>query len=87
MMANSVDSADAVMRIRVAPAGGGRISKTGRVLGLKDSGQVQAVILVAAQPIWQRDVDDRKPIIGALHRDSSKRLAARIVKDLRGDLR
>ena len=88
-LANSADSADAVMRVTLASIGSGKISKPGRVLGFKDSAQVQAVILAAgsAQPIWQQEVDDRKPIIGAFHRDSSKRLAARIVKDLRDDLR
>jgi len=40
-----------------------------------------------SQPIWRQAAGDHKPLVGAFHHDSMKRLAGRIVKDLREDCR
>ncbi len=87
-LAPSGSAIDAVMRVTLESPGSGKISKAGRVLGFKDNAEVHAVILApgSAQPLWQQAAGDRKPILGAFHHDSTRRLANRIVKDLKQDL-
>ena len=51
----------------------------------KERAQVRAVVVDAGTgaPLWDQGAVDHKPIIGIFHGDALKRLASRIVKDLK----
>jgi len=74
--------ADAVMKVTLTGPNGGAVT---RALGLKDRAQVNATVVDAATgaSLWQQGAGDRKPIIGIFQGESLKRLAERIVKDLK----
>jgi len=88
-LADSAASADGIMRITLESPDGGKIAHAGRILGIKDRALVRASIVApgSTHPIWEQSAGDRKPVIGAFHGESLKRLAERIVKDLKDDLR
>ena len=73
---------DVVMKITVTGPNGGSVS---RALGLKDHAQVRATVADTASGagLWEQGEGDHKPIIGIFQGDSMKRLASRIVKDLK----
>ena len=83
-LAASMADADVVMRVTLDEQRG-KLSSAGRVFGVKDHAQVRAVVVDTrtSHVIWQQGAGDRKPIIGAFHGESLKRLAERIVKEFR----
>jgi serine/threonine-protein kinase len=77
--------ADAVLRVTLEQPKGGALSHAGQILGIKNRSQVLAVIEDSSSKrvLWEQGAGDKKPIVGAFHGDSLKRLAERIVKELR----
>jgi serine/threonine-protein kinase len=84
----SASAADGLLRVTVEEQRGGTISRAGRFLGVNDRARVRAIILEAGTThiLWEQAAGDRKPIAGAFRGESRKRLAERIVKELRQDL-
>jgi hypothetical protein len=80
-LASSPADADLVMRVTLDEQKG-KLSSAGRIFGVKDHAQVRAVVVDArtSRVVWQQGAGDRK--VGS-HGESLKRLAERIVKELR----
>jgi serine/threonine-protein kinase len=81
-LAASIADADVVMRVTLDEQRG-KLSSAGRMFGVKDHTQLRAVVVDArtSHVIWQQGAGDRK--IGSFRGESLKRLAERIVKELR----
>jgi hypothetical protein len=88
-LVDSAAAADAVMNVTVTPEGGGTVSRAERVLGFKNRSEVHAVVEQSGTTniLWRQGAGDHKPIIGAFHGASLKRLAERIVKELAEEMR
>lgn len=84
-LAPTLASADVVMRVTMEAPTGGKISKAERMFGIKDRTQVRAVVFDArtSRVVWQQGEGDKRLIPGG---DSLRRVAERIVKDLRESL-
>jgi len=84
-LAASLADADVVMRVSMEEQKGKGIAQAGRIIGVKDHATVRAVIVDARtnRVLWQDGAGDRKPIIGSFRGDPVRRLAERIVKELR----
>jgi tRNA A-37 threonylcarbamoyl transferase component Bud32 len=84
-VARSLADADVVMRVTLDEQKGKGIAQAGRIFGVKDHAQVRAVVFDAhtSHVIWQQGAGDRKLIVGSFRGESVKRLAERIVKELR----
>ena len=84
-LARSLADADVVMRVTLDEQKGKGIAQAGRIFGVKDHATVRAVVFDSrtSHVIWQQGAGDRKPIIGSFRGESLKRLAERIVKELR----
>jgi serine/threonine-protein kinase len=74
--------ADVVMKVTLTSPNGWAVSG---VLGPKDRAQVRATVLepVTGSTLWEQGAGDHKPIVGIIQGDSLKRLASRIVKELK----
>jgi len=88
-LVDSAAAADAVMNVTVSSESGGTVSRAERVLGFKNRSEVQAVVEQSGTNhiLWRQGAGDHKPIIGAFHGASLKRLAERIVKEMAEDMR
>lgn len=88
-LVDSAAAADAVMNVTVSTASGGTVSRAERVLGFKNRSEVRAVVEQSgtAYILWRQGAGDHKPIIGAFHGASLKRLAERIVKEMAEEMR
>jgi cell division septation protein DedD len=88
-LVDSAAAADAVMNVTVSSEGGGTVSRAERVLGFKNRSEVHAVVEQSGTThiLWRQGAGDHKPIIGAFHGASLKRLAERIVKEMAEDMR
>ena len=82
-------AADAVLQVTVEDRKGGTVSKAGRFLGLKDKLRITAVVRDTAskKTLWTCEVGDRMPVVGAFKSDTARRVAARVVKEMKDDLR
>lgn len=78
-------AADALLTVQIEEQKGGAVSGAGRLFGLKDRTRVTTKVLdrVTRAIVWTRETGDRKMIVGAFQSDTSKRLAERVVKDLK----
>jgi tRNA A-37 threonylcarbamoyl transferase component Bud32 len=88
-IAQSDRKADAELSVAIVDSRGNRISgAAGRVVGLKGSKKAIATITDASgkQQLWKAEVDDRHNILTPLG-DDMKRLASRLAKRLRSDMR
>jgi len=84
-VARNRGSADALLTVHLEEQKGGAVSGAGRLLGLKDKTRITTKVLdrVTRSVVWMQETGDRKAIVGAFQSDTSKRLAARLVKDLK----
>jgi len=82
---SSAAEADAILRVTLQAQQGGGLSNVGRVLSMKNRSEVQAEVVDArsARMLWRQGAGDKQPIVGVFHGDALKRLAERIVKELR----
>ena len=87
-LAPSAGRADAVMVVTIEDQHDNVTGKAGRALGLKGGKKATAVIQDASgrHQLWRAVLDDRHNIATAM-RDDMKRLASRIAKKLRSDMR
>jgi hypothetical protein len=88
-LVDSAAAADAVMNVTVSSASGGTVSRAERVLGFKNRSEVHAVVEQSGTNhiLWRQGAGDHKPIIGAFHGASLKRLAERIVKEMAEEMK
>jgi serine/threonine-protein kinase len=84
-IAGSMTDADIIMRVTLDEPKGKGFASAGRIFGVKDRAEVRAVVIDAhtSHVMWQQGAGDRKPIVGAFHGESLKRVAERIIKEFR----
>jgi serine/threonine-protein kinase len=82
------NSADAVLAVAIEDEHGHRVTgAAGRLVGLKGSKRAIATLRNSSgEQLWTADVNDRHSLVTAM-RDDMKRLASRIAKRLRSDLK
>ena len=86
---SSAAAADAVMSVALEDERGNRVTgAAGRLVGLKGTKRAVAALSdrSGTRQLWTATVDDRHSLVTALG-DDLKRLASRIAKRLRGDMR
>lgn len=84
-VARSRSAADALLTVVLEEQKGGAASGAGRLLGLKDKTRITTKVLDRAtrSVVWIKETGDRKVIVGAFQADTSKRLAERVVKEIK----
>ncbi len=82
---DAASGSDVVMKVSLTGPNGGSVT---RALGLKDHAQIHAIVVDGASgnTVWEQDAGDRKPILGIFQGDTMKRLASRIVKELKDSM-
>jgi len=85
-LASGASDADAVLHITLEDLQGGALSHAGRVLGVTNRSEVHAALTDprSSRVLWKHDAGDRQPLA---HGDAMKRMAERIVKQLRQEVR
>ena len=84
-VARTRGSADALLTVEVADQKGGAISGAGRLFGMKDKTRITTKVLdrTTRSVVWMQETGDRKAIVGAFQSDTTRRLAARVVKEIK----
>ncbi len=85
---NSAAAADARLELTIEEGKGGKLSSAGRMFGIKERQQVQARLLDrhTGRVLWQDKAGDRKFVVGRSEEGAQKKLASRLIKELKEDL-
>ncbi|MDX2153441.1 MAG: protein kinase [Bryobacteraceae bacterium] len=85
---SSPAAADARLELTVEEGKGGKLSSAGRMFGIKERQQVQARLLdrETGRVLWQDKAGDRKFVVGRSEEGAQKKLASRLIKELKEDL-
>ena len=82
------EEADAIFQGEIISRGDTRSRVTGGYLGIKDENMGVATLtdLTGKVVLWKGEAGDKSPILGIVKRDRSKKIAERLIKDLKDKL-